>query len=1394
MNTYTIDGFEITSPDPLTEEEQRQVLEMYKKDEESSSQPDINRKDSVLKANEYDSLFEEVGKKHDINPQILKAIAQQESNFDPLAEGADGEIGMMKLMPIIRNEYGVKDPTDPRQNVVGAARFLDDLLKKYDNDLNKTLEAYNGGETLVDKQGGSVQTRDYRDSVISIITNNTTPSLQTPKERIEGISNLPESANIVPDEELTLKYDELYENDEYFAHVEDFMIARFGKQGNLEANETRKDYIRRFANHMRHVEYNNIDLAQELLWTNSASEEDRTRAGYAFTLWDSIPIFDGGYNKFEAFADFGQALVTDATTYFGLGAGKVASMVAAKGALNRAKAILKEEAVSKKLKDGFTSTPKSRALKKESKKNIDSLKKDLDLYKNRVKRRAMYAGAAIEGTIGAYSGGMKENLAILQYRKETFDYTNVALEGAVGTLFGGLSTRFDVADSITSIPGVDKLTDKKQIGFLSKLDKKFTFKELDQSEKIIKDFESKLKAGKSPNISKTLSKEERAVSELLSKSDKELSEFYEYTDEAKQIFEKYSPQQKEIFETQVRTKLYPIAVKIGGHIMLNNIKEFGPQMQMRFRVLKKGGKKSFGTFANRGDAEQFIRGRGEKDFFIQTDSVQEGIGQAVNRVIKNLMENKIDALDIEQAATQAGISADEYAKRVQTDLIDALKQYDIKPEDMEKLMGASLSDSAKKMQPYSYVSKIYNNMVGKDPESMKFIETLTKREYHPGFQSRIGQGFLNLERESKVWVTSALSTTTANIQGTLSQATFGTAARGFELMFNKFMRGIGTTLGADPKVMSIPEVTNVGDVFKEWVKMVDYGMTSLEVDEILKFNPSIRDTLTNTLITGPVDKSQISRFGRFLSTLNIAVDSFSRKSFFAASVERQLNSVGKNLHTDFLDKGVPIPKDILKKATDDAMRATFTYQFKNLGFKNGKNFSFETAGNTIAHVLVKGIENLPTGSIIGTPFPRFIASGLNSLYRYSPVGGVSGIQDMTTALTKKNMDLAKRQALYNNGLRAFSQGMVGFSIIAAFGLQRKFDREAALDEMTNEEGDVFKITNVFPMAQYSALGELFYISFMRDEKEKVPSRSTLDQTIKLLTAIEPQRYGGYPILGNFARLLEEGMTTEEVTKILARGAADFLGRFPQPIKPVKEFFEGMSAEGFISRDPKDIPFDVLLDSDTNLLAKHLNNQFKNKLPPHLLGNMYGKEQLEEAVQYFKYGPPSTAGGFLTNFLGVKLSAPKSKIEKEIIRLGMQPWQEYTPTGIKTYDNLIISNSMAYIDRQLLPIIESDRYKNSSTEQQINNLKRAISDLFRMTKENFKRTGVDLRTGERVSKNIIRTMDYIAFRQLGKRDRTIIANAYEDKYGESLDDTKEYEKALIEFRGLTKPGYIFETPN
>lgn len=1374
MNIYEIDGLQISSEEELTEEQQQEYIKMYKQQQEFIPEPveGVVQQDFVLKANKYDSLFEEIGNKHDINPQILKAIAEQESSFDPLAEGKDGEIGMMQLMPIIRNEYNVKNPTDPRENIEGAAKFLDHLLKKYDNDLDKTLQAYNGGETLVDKQGGSQQTRDYRDSVMSLIT----PSIpQISKNPIEGISNPAESAIVQPEQELEIKYDELYENDEYFNHVQDYMLARFGKDGNLKQGETRKEYVSRFANHMRHVEYNNIDLAQELLWTNSANEQDRTRAGFAFTLWDSIPIFDGGYNKFEAFADIGQALVTDLTTYLGLGVGKVTSMVAAKGALNRAKAIVKEQAAMKKLK--------SRADKKLSKENIDSLKNDLERYNTYAKRYAMGVGAGVEGVVGAYQGGMKEELALQQYRKETFDYSNVAIESAVGGLFGAVSARLDIAENAL-------------------LGKSFISKELDQSEQIVKDFEAKLKANKNPNIKKQMTTQEKSVSDLLAKSDQELEQYFNYTKEGRKLIDDFSPEQRSIFQTQVKTKLYPIAVKVAGHIMLNDLATYGPKVFRQFSVYKKGGEKPIKNFDDAFEAEKFLKEKGTKDYAIKTRTMNESIGDAVNRVIGELGE--IDALTIEAAAKKAGIDPETYSQRVQKDLLNALKENGIELKDFQKAFGSTLSDSARVMQPYSYVSRIYNSMIGVDKDSQEFITNVAKQQFNPGFFSKVGQGLQNLEQESKVWVTSALSTTTANIQGTLSQATFGTAARGFELMFNKIMRGMGTALGADPKVLSAPQATDIGSVFGEWVKMKDFGMTTLEADEILKFNPTIRDALTNTLITGTVDEKKISKFGRFLSTLNLAQDTYFRKSFFTASVERQLRNIGKNLHTDFLAKDLPIPVDILKKAQEDAMRATFTYQFKNVGFRNKDGqFSIERAGNTLAYQFIKAVENFPTGSIFLTPFPRFVANGLNSLYRYSPFGGASGLQDIFTALSKKadDMPLAERQALYNNGVRAFSQGTVGLAMIYGAAQYRSYNQDSEVTKITNSEGDTFDITNVFPIAQYFALGDLFYnLGLMGDrpEGEKKPSMKFIDETIKVITNVEPQRYGGLPFLGPFSQglkqVISEGGTEEEVKKVLARGIADFLGRFPQPIKPVKEFFEGMSSEGFISRDPKDIPFDVLLDSDTNLLGQHLNNQLKNKLPPHLLGNMYGKEQLREAVQYFRMGPPTTAGGFLTNFLGAKLSPSKNIIEKEIIKLGMQPWQMYSPTGIKTYDNLIISNSIINMERLLVPIIKSSKYQNLDNVDKALVLKDRIQASFTLTKENFKNTGIDLRTGQRVSENLLRIMDYISYRQLPKLERESISRKYEDKYGESLDETKEYERAVTEFRPQIKPEMLFRQSN
>ena len=91
-----------------------------------------------------------------VDPQLLTAVVWTESDFVPDAVSHAGAIGLAQLMPATAEMLGV-DPNDPEQNLMGGARYLSDMIDRYDGRLDLALAAYNAGPTRVSRlwDGGS---------------------------------------------------------------------------------------------------------------------------------------------------------------------------------------------------------------------------------------------------------------------------------------------------------------------------------------------------------------------------------------------------------------------------------------------------------------------------------------------------------------------------------------------------------------------------------------------------------------------------------------------------------------------------------------------------------------------------------------------------------------------------------------------------------------------------------------------------------------------------------------------------------------------------------------------------------------------------------------------------------------------------------------------------------------------------------------------------------------------------------------------------------------------------------------------------------------------------------------------------------------------------------------
>lgn len=117
----------------------------------------------------YDAFIREASLLYQIPEPFIRAIMRVESDYDPNVVSSAGAMGLMQLMPATAARMGVRQPFDPRENILGGTRYLRILANTFNGDLVLTIAAYNAGEGAVVRHQGVPpyeETRRYVQNVL----------------------------------------------------------------------------------------------------------------------------------------------------------------------------------------------------------------------------------------------------------------------------------------------------------------------------------------------------------------------------------------------------------------------------------------------------------------------------------------------------------------------------------------------------------------------------------------------------------------------------------------------------------------------------------------------------------------------------------------------------------------------------------------------------------------------------------------------------------------------------------------------------------------------------------------------------------------------------------------------------------------------------------------------------------------------------------------------------------------------------------------------------------------------------------------------------------------------------------------------------------------------------
>ncbi len=235
---------------------------------------------------------------------------------------------------------------------------------------------------------------------------------------------------------------------------------------------------------------------------------------------------------------------------------------------------------------------------------------------------------------------------------------------------------------------------------------------------------------------------------------------------------------------------------------------------------------------------------------------------------------------------------------------------------------------------------------------------------------------------------------------------------------------------------------------------------------------------------------------------------------------------------------------------------------------------------------------------------------------------------------------------------------------------------------------------------------------------------------------------------------------------LGKVLGDFVARFSQPFvfKSAYEFFDLFREEGAVQRDPNVIT----AEGSGDRFLEAATNRVQGKLPVL-------KEELPEAIPRLREGPVYKEGEFFYSLVGVREAPPKTVAEKEIVRLGIDPFKLYGPSsGDRLYDRAFVEAANPMVISAIERTIANKRYQALSPTEQKLALTNVVRDVTSIAR--------DKTDGKFMSEDLLRVKK-MRFDKLSQDQRKVINERYaRDNNGVTLEEAKDY-KAVDKYEAM-----------